>query len=214
MSETETDKDEYLVPLKTTWIKSVAYLVVACVILQVWTQSRISLAGLPRASYISFTQFGVCIIALTAALGAVPACMLASRRRPIALLRPDGLAIHTPAIDIDLLRWDEIEEIRAYGRFNRAVGIIPKDIDSASRRMRPFLRLLFRLNVMQMNLSKRRGHFDAPIIIPQMFMPITADELIDHIRDFQLRYDPACPFAGDDPSADPAAWPPDLGAKE
>jgi len=114
---------------------------------------------------------------------------------------------------LGMLRWDEIESIQVFRRSSPCLGIIPRDVDALMQRYKPLQRWQMKSAAERLKQGKWRDRFYSPFCIPQRYMYITADELIEHIRSFQLRYYPTGPLAGDDPNTDPAAWPPAPGGR-
>src|SRR5580698_2496944 len=51
------------------------------------------------------------------------------KAKPLVALSRAGIELHTQVVDLEMLRWDEIREVRAYGfLMHRMVGITPIDI--------------------------------------------------------------------------------------
>ena len=97
--------------------------------------------------------------------------------KPIVTLRAQGITVDTMATHIDELAWEDIAEVRCYTFIYRYVGIVPRDIFGLSRRLGVRRGWLLWMNGVNMPLYKALGMFFAPINIPQVYLPITADEL-------------------------------------
>ena len=81
------------------------------------------------------------------------------------------------------------------------------------RSLKPFQRWLLRSQSRITGDLNGLSRTSRAVKVSQNYMDITAGQLIEHIRAFQLRYYPTGPLAGDDPNADAAAWPPKPGAR-
>lgn len=108
--------------------------------------------------------------------------------KPIVILSPEGIAVDTQGTHLGLIYWHEIEEIRAYTLVYRHVGIVPKNSEQLAKRLGQKQSWLFRLNASCVPLYKPFGIFVAPINIPQVYLPITVDELLAHIQIYQAAY--------------------------
>ena len=108
--------------------------------------------------------------------------------KPIVTLSSDGIAVDTQATHLGLIYWSEIEEIRSYTLIYRYVGIVPKNSAALAQRLGKKQSWLMSMNAACVPLYKPFGIFTAPINIPQVYLPITADELLAHIRTYQAAY--------------------------
>lgn len=128
------------------------------------------------------------------------------QRLPIVTLSPVGISVQTMLTPVGLIPWDQVAEIRPYTMLYRYVGIVPRDLDGLCRRLGGRGALLIRANSWVAPLYDVFGLFVAPINIPQEYLPITANELADRIRDFRAAritrdLSPATPST-------PGVWPP------
>ncbi len=108
--------------------------------------------------------------------------------KPIVILSSDGITVDTLGTHLGLIYWHEIEEVRAYNLIYRHVGIVPKNSGALAQRLGKKQSWLFSLNAACVPLYKPFGIFVAPINIPQVYLPITADELLAHILTYQSAY--------------------------
>ena len=134
--------------------------------------------------------------------------------KPIVTLSCEGIAVDTQATHLGMIRWDEIEEIRAYNFIYRYVGIVPKNSKSLAQRIGGKRAWLMSINTTCVPLYKPFGVFVAPINIPQVYLPITVDELFAHIRAYQAAYQEKAnqfPPGLGLPAAE-GAWPPPPGS--
>lgn len=130
--------------------------------------------------------------------------------KPIIVLSPEGITVDTTATHIGLIRWEEIEEVRSYTRIYRYVGIVPKNTDALCRRLGGSRSWLLQVNAFCIPLYKLIGVFVAPINIPQVYLPITVDELTARIHTYQEAYTVPPGFAPQAAPivADGSIWPP------
>lgn len=108
--------------------------------------------------------------------------------KPIVTLSSEGIAVDTLATHLGLIYWSEIEEVRSYTLIYRYVGIVPKNSAALAQRLGKKQSLLMSMNAVCVPLYKPFGIFAAPINIPQVYLPITVDELVAHIRTYQAAY--------------------------
>ena len=89
--------------------------------------------------------------------------------KPVVVLSPEGIAVHTSDVDIDLIRWQEIKDIKATvtedGK-TPCVVIVPEDAKAQARQ-----------------LGKRK--IASPICISQRCLPLTAEALVARIAAFE-----------------------------
>lgn len=130
--------------------------------------------------------------------------------KPIIVLSPEGITVDTTATHIGLIRWEEIEEVRSYTLIYRYVGIVPKNTDALCRRLGGSRSWLLQVNAFCIPLYKLIGVFVAPINIPQVYLPITVDELTARIHTYQEAYTVPPGFAPQAAPivADGSIWPP------
>jgi len=107
------------------------------------------------------------------------------QKKPIVVLNADGIEVDTTATHLGLIRWDEIEEVRPYTFIYRYVGIVPKNTSALCRRLGAGRAWVVQLNAFCILLYNLLGIFVAPINIPQVYLPITIDELTARIRAYQ-----------------------------
>lgn len=129
---------------------------------------------------------------------------ISRQSKPIAVLSRDGIQVDTLGTHIGLIRWDEIAEIRPYKLFYRFIGIVPRDSALLAKRLPASSALLLRLNVWCIPLYKLFGRFVAPINIPEQYLPISGDEMLQRIRAYQTAY--SRPVSYDAPQE--GVWPP------
>ena len=89
--------------------------------------------------------------------------------KPAVVLAPEGIAVHTSDVDIDLIRWQEIKDIKATTTEDGktpCVVIVPQDAKALARR-----------------LGKRK--IALPIRISQRCLPLTAEALVARIAAFE-----------------------------
>ena len=110
------------------------------------------------------------------------------QKKPIVVLSSEGIAVDTMATHVGLIRWDEIEEIRSYNLIYRYVGIVPKNTSALCQRLGARRSWVLQVNAFCIPLYKLLGIFVAPINIPQVYLPITVDELTACIRAYQEAY--------------------------
>ena len=108
--------------------------------------------------------------------------------KPIVTLSSEGIMVDTQATHLGLIYWSEIEEIRSYTLIYRYVGIVPKNVNALAQRLGKKQLWLVSLNASCVPLYKLFGIFTAPINIPQIYLPITADELLAQIIIYQKAY--------------------------
>jgi hypothetical protein len=108
--------------------------------------------------------------------------------KPLVVLSPQGISIDTTAQHLGLLTWDEIAEVRTYNLCYRYVGVVPRDTQALCRRLGTRRSWLLWLNAACIPLYKPFGIFVAPINIPQVYLPVTADELAATIHRYQAAY--------------------------
>ncbi len=132
------------------------------------------------------------------------------QKKPIVVLSSEGIAVDTMATHVGLIRWDEIEEVRPYNFMYRYVGIVPKNTSALCRRLGAGRSWMLQVNAFCIPLYKLLGVFVAPINIPQVYLPITVDELTARIRAYQETYArPVVPAYGTVPVPhDGSVWPP------
>ena len=132
------------------------------------------------------------------------------QKKPIVVLNAEGIAVDTTATHIGLIRWDEIEEVRSYTLVYRYVGIVPKNTHALCQRLGVGRSWVVQVNALCIPLYKLLGVFVAPINIPQVYLPITVDELTARIRAYQEAYArPIIPAYGAVPvTHDGSIWPP------
>ncbi len=132
------------------------------------------------------------------------------QKKPIVVLNSEGIAVDTTATHIGLIRWDEIEEVRSYTLIYRYVGIVPRNTSALCRRLGAGRSWVVQVNAFCIPLYKLLGIFVAPINIPQVYLPVTVDELTARIRAYQEAYArPVIPAYGAVPvTHDGSIWPP------
>lgn len=132
------------------------------------------------------------------------------QQKPIVVLNSEGITVDTTATHLGLIRWDEIEEVRSYTLIYRYVGIVPKNSSALCRRLGTGRSWMLQLNTFSIPLYKLLGIFVAPINIPQVYLPITVDELTARIRAYHEAYiRPVVPAYQSVPIAyDGSIWPP------
>jgi hypothetical protein len=108
--------------------------------------------------------------------------------KPLVTLSPQGMSIDTTAQHLGLLTWDEIGEVRTYNLIYRYVGIVPRDTQALCRRLGTRRSWVLWMNAACIPLYKLFGRFVAPINIPQVYLPVTADELAATIHRYQAAY--------------------------
>jgi len=130
--------------------------------------------------------------------------------KPIVVLSAEGIAVDTTAAHVGLIRWEEIEEVRSYTLIYRYVGIVPRSTDALCRRLGGSRSWLLQVNAFCIPLYKLIGVFVAPINIPQVYLPITVDELTARIHTYQEAYTVPPGFAPQAAPivADGSIWPP------
>ena len=135
-----------------------------------------------------FTWFPWLLLAECGFLYVVMARSHRKQTKPIVVLNSEGIAVDTAATHIGLVRWDEIEEVRPYTLIYRYVGIIPKNTNALCRRLGGKRSWIVKLNAALIPPYKLLGIFVAPINIPQVYLPVTADELTARIHTYQAAY--------------------------
>jgi hypothetical protein len=124
-------------------------------------------------------------------------------RLPILALTPEGLYVHSALHDLGLLGWHEIANVYAYDRIYRYVGIVPYDVAAIAKRVGRRARLMRFTNfAASASISANRA---APINIPQEYLPITADEMVQRIVTYRNALTPI---------AEAGTWPPPPGARQ
>lgn len=154
-------------------------------------------AARAAGEYDPFYQIMIWIVAIEVAALIFFATRSHKRQtEPIVTLSPEGIETHSLWQHVGLLRWDEIEEIRAYTFLYRYVGITPRDMGAVCRRLGAGKAWMVWLNDWSIRLFYRPLRiYMAPINIPQEYLPITADELMEHICAYQAAYAPASAVA-------------------
>lgn len=114
---------------------------------------------------------------------------LKQQAEPIITLSLEGIRVHAQLQNIGFIAWDEVADARAYTLFYRYVGIVPKDTGMICRRAGTRRATTVWLNEWCIRLIYRPLRiFVAPINIPQEHLPISADELMEHIRAYQAAH--------------------------
>ena len=134
------------------------------------------------------TWFPWFLLAECAFLYVVMARAHKKQKKPIVVLSAEGITVDTTATHLGLIRWDEIEEVRSYTMIYRYVGIVPKNSSALCRRLGTGRSWILQLNTFCIPLYKLLGIFVAPINIPQVYLPITVDELTARIRAYHEAY--------------------------
>ena len=144
----------------------------------------------PRVSPMAalFSWFPWFLVAECVFLYAVVVRSHRKQKEPIIVLNSEGIRVDTMATHIGLLRWDEIEEVRPYNFIYRYVGIVPKNTSALCRRLGADRSWIVHLNAFCIPLYKLIGVFVAPINIPQVYLPITVDELTARILAYQAAH--------------------------
>ena len=157
-----------------------------------------------------FTWFPWFLLAECGFLYVVMARSHRKQKEPIVVLSSEGIRVDTTATHIGLIRWEEIEEVRSYTLIYRYVGIVPKNTNALCRRLGAGRSWMLQLNAFCIPLYKLIGVFVAPINIPQVYLPITVDELTARIRTYQEAYTLPLGYAPQAISevADGSTWPP------
>ena len=110
------------------------------------------------------------------------------------------------------MSWDEVGEVRCYTFLYRYVGVVPADTAALCRRLGPRRAWLLWMNAACIPLYKFFGLFVAPINIPQVYLPIPAEELASSIRSYQAAYGRPSAFGyGQSTPLEPpteGTWPP------
>ena len=224
MSDLDTPDDIYIVPYNTNFSRRIGLLGLGIFVVGiglavamlgfVWSTTSVAVGHVRLRSVIEHSAPAVVIlVAEVVILSIVLVRHIRPRKHPIVTLRPHGIEIHSQYVDIGLLPWSEIESIQKFKFNSWQVGIVPRDIDSLLQQLAPRQQKVMVSLIRFADRLKARGRFISPINIPELYMHITADQLIDHIRAFQLRYHPTGPLAGDEPNADVTAWPPAPGVR-
>lgn len=166
----------------------------------------------PRVSPMAahFSWFPWFLLAECVFLYAIQARSHWKQKVPIVVLNSEGITVDTTATHLGLIRWNEIEEVRSYTLIYRYVGIVPKDTSALCRRLGTGRSWMLQLNAFCIPLYKLLGIFVAPINIPQVYLPITVDELTARIRACHEAYlRPVVPAYQSVPVAhDGSIWPP------
>lgn len=127
-------------------------------------------------------------VAEVVALYFVVARSYRKQTEPIVVLSRDGIAVNTQGTHLNLIRWDEIEEVRCYNLVYRYVGIVPKNTDALLERLGKKGNWAVTLNASFAPLYRPFGVFVAAINIPQVNLSIPADDLLTHIQTYQKAY--------------------------
>lgn len=135
-----------------------------------------------------FSWFPWFLLAECVLLYSLAARSYRKQAKPILTLSSEGIGVDTMGTHLGLIYWDEIEEVRNYTLIYRNVGIVPKNTAALRQRLGMKRTQLLRLNAGVIPLYKLLGIFVAPINIPQVHLPITADELLARIQLYQAAY--------------------------
>jgi hypothetical protein len=114
----------------------------------------------------SISFFGLCL---------VYAAIRLLLPKPSVIISRDGILDNASAVSAGMLKWEEIAEVKPYNFMgNRALGIVPVDLETVIARQ-PFIkRLMFKMN---------KGLVDAPFSIPQVGLEVSVDELLRMIEE-------------------------------
>jgi len=106
-------------------------------------------------------------------------------RKPIVIVSKAGIYVDTVATHIGQLKWDEISSIRAYTLIYKCVGITLFDMKALCRRQGLRKTWLLQANAWCGPFNELFGIRSAPINIPQEYIPISADELVERIDKYR-----------------------------
>jgi hypothetical protein len=138
----------------------------------------------------------------------IMAIAVRQKDQPVVSVSPEGLTIYSVLLKIGPVRWNEIAEVRAI-KFSRGyyIAVIPEDAKKLCCRLGnpaawlicggmqrisfPWLADLLLMPVYLMDsFPIRLDHLSnallAPIIIPEKYLPMSADELAAQIRMYRL----------------------------
>ncbi len=142
-----------------------------------------------------FSWFPWFLLAECALLYVVMARSHKKQKKPIVVLSAEGIAVDTTATHLGLIRWEEIEQVRSYTLIYRYVGIVPKNTSALCQRLGRSRSWMLQVNAFCIPLYKLLGIFVAPINIPQVYLPITVDELTARIHAYQKAHARTIPYA-------------------
>jgi len=93
---------------------------------------------------------------------------------PSIMVNGEGIFENASSVGAGLLRWSEIAEVKMFTFNNkRFLGILPKDMEQAQRRLLIHKRLLMQLNLWLV---------EVPIIITPKALPIPLERVLDEIN--------------------------------
>ena len=226
MTDSTGNADEYVVPFKVGYLRvqALCWVILSFAmvyVLLVDVESHFvayspttgivihNLADIATWSYIKRNGFNLLLIVNFTYVGWRWIQMMQYGRLPIVTMTRDGISIHAPNLDIEMLPWDEIATIQPHAKRGNQIGIVPKDMSSINSRLPHSQRRMDRLSKHLVNNAKREGEFWAPIYIPEKYMFISTDDLMAHIRDFQPQGDSTEALINRNiPPHDSAVWPP------
>lgn len=163
----------------------------------------VSLSAPPALSAL-FSWFPWFLVAEVVVLYIIVRRATLNQKKPAVRLTPEGITVYSLGMQLGLIRWEEIAEIRAYTFIYRCVGIVLRDIGAVARRAKASSALVLRLNQFFIPLYQAFGIFVAPINIPQVYLSLSADELLARIKAYRAAYAQALPRQ----TALPGVWPP------
>lgn len=118
-------------------------------------------------TYVGVPFFGLC---------AIYALYRLIARRPSVVIDEQGITDNASSVAVGLIRWEEIAEVFTYDYMGQQfLGIVPTDAESVLARANPLSRMLSRAS---------HGLIGAPINISSVALPISVDELLQHILHF------------------------------
>lgn len=138
--------------------------------------------GSGMAAFISWLPWF--LLAECALLYVIMARAHKKQKKPIVVLSAEGITVDTTATHVGLIRWEEIAEVRSYTLIYRYVGIVPENTGALCRRLGGSRSWLLQINALCIPLYKMLGVFVAPINIPQVYLPVTVDELTARIHTY------------------------------
>lgn len=117
-------------------------------------------------AFSSISFFGLCLVYAASRL-LFP--------KPSVVISRNGIYDNASAVSAGMLKWEEIAEIKPYNFMgNRALGIVPVDLETVIARQPLIKRLLFKMN---------KGLVNAPFSIPQVGLSVSVDELLKMINE-------------------------------
>ncbi len=108
--------------------------------------------------------------------------------KPLLVISQEGISDNASSVRVGLIRWEEIEHVFSYTstlsrtglagptRARTYLGIVPKNLEMISLRLSPLKTLLLRAN---------KVLFRAPINIPDRYLPVSIDELLERTREYR-----------------------------